>query len=58
MLYVDGDPIGHKEAASNFLNYNEMREQGVESFLALVYLAKDGGVKCCGHFWKYEENIP
>lgn len=55
MLYVDGDPIGHKEAATDFLNYGQMREEGIESFLALVFLAKDGGVECCGHYWEYEE---
>jgi hypothetical protein len=54
MLYVDGDPVSYKEA-SKLLTYSEMREQGIESFLALVFLAKDGGVECCGHFWEYEE---
>lgn len=53
MLLRDGDRIGLREAVRS-LDYNEMRKKGIESFLALIEMAKDG-VKVCGHYWKFED---
>lgn len=55
MLLVDGEPTGFKDSVSE-LNLEEMRERGIESMLALVHLAKNGGVNCCGHHWTFENS--
>jgi hypothetical protein len=52
MLHVDGDSVSFEEAVKK-LDYNEMRESGIESFRALVHLAQCG-IDCCGHHWKFE----